>query len=210
MELSDFLVQLVTALVVLAAAGVVGYFILRRLFDRASARIADHIGLVLAQLAGRAATTRVGQRTESAARAAAGRFTHLGAYAAAEGVSEDEARREFSRSIERIARLMDSAVNLPVIGPVGLDALLGLFPVVGDTIAAAVSISLIAKSLKYGVPREIIAKMLGNVLFDLLLGAVPGVGDVADIWFRSNARNVALLREFLGDEARNTIDVTSG
>ena len=208
MSLSDFLFQLAIALIVLGVAGVAGYFVLRRLFDRASARMADHIGRVLAQLAGRAATTRVGQRTESAARAAAGRFTHLGAYAAAEGLSEDEARREFSRSIERIARVMDSAVNLPVVGPVGLDALLGLFPVAGDAIAAAVSISLIAKSLKYGVPREIIARMLGNVLFDLLIGAVPGVGDVADIWFRSNARNVALLREYLGDEARNTIDVT--
>ena len=208
MGLSDFLLQLAIALIVLAAAAGAGYFILRRLFDRASARMADHIGRVLAQLAGRAATTRAGQRTESAARGAAGRFTHLGAYAAAEGVSEDQARREFARSIERLARVMDSAVNLPVIGPVGLDALLGLFPVVGDTVAAAVSISLIARSLKYGIPREIIAQMLGNVLFDLLLGAVPGVGDLADIWFRSNTRNVALLRKYLGDEARNTIDVT--
>ena len=208
MTFSDVLLQLAVALIVLAAAGAVGYFVLRRLFDRASARMADHIGSVLAQLAGRAATTRVGQRTEQAARAAAGRFTHLGAYAAAEGLSEDEARREFSRSIERLARIMDSAVNLPVVGPVGLDALLGLFPVAGDAIAAVVSISLIARSLKYGIPRDIIAKMLANVLVDLLVGAVPGVGDLADIWFRANARNVALLREYLGDLDRNTIDVS--
>ena len=196
------------ALAVVAAVGVAGYFVLRRIFERASAQMADHIGRVLAELAAKAATTRVGQQTETAARAAAGRFTHLGAYAAAEGISEEQALREFSQSIERTARIMDSAVTLPIIGPVGLDAVLGLFPVAGDTIAAAVSISLIAKSLKYGVPREIIARMLGNVLFDLLLGAFPIVGDVADMWFRSNARNVALLREYLGDEARNTIDVT--
>jgi hypothetical protein len=208
MEPRDLLISLGGALLLLLVTAVAAYFILRTLFDRASDRMADHIGRILAQLAGRAATTRAGQRTESAARAAAGRFTHLGAYAVAEGLSEEEARREFSRSIERTARLMDSWVDLPIVGPVGLDAVIGLFPVVGDTVAAAVSISLIARSLKYGVPREIIARMLGNVLFDLLLGAIPGVGDVADMWFRSNARNVELLREFLGDEARNTIDVT--
>lgn len=208
MEFTDWLLILGTTLLVLAVAGVAVYFVLRRLFERASARIADHIGRVLAELAGHAATTRVGRSTGSAARAATGGFTHLGAYAAAEGISEEEARRQFVRSIERTARLMDAWVKLPVVGPVGLDALLGLVPVVGDTVAAAISISLIARSLKYGVPDDIIARMLGNVLFDLLLGAIPGVGDVADMWFRSNLRNLELLREYLGDEARNTIDVT--
>lgn len=208
MEFTDWLLILGTTLLVLAGAGVAAYFVLRRLFERASARIADHIGRVLAELAGRTATTRVGRSTGSAARATTGGFTHLGAYAAAEGISEEEARRQFVRSIERTARLMDAWVKLPVVGPVGLDALLGLFPVVGDTVAAAISISLIARSLKYGVPDDIIARMLGNVLFDLLLGAIPGVGDVADMWFRSNLRNLELLRGYLGDEARNTIDVT--
>lgn len=208
MEFTDWLLILGTTLLVLAAAGVAVFFVLRRLFERASARIADHIGRVLAELAGRAATTRIGRSTGSATRAATGGFTHLGAYAAAEGISEEEARRQFARSIERTARLMDAWVKLPVVGPVGLDALLGLFPVVGDTVAAAISISLIARSLKYGVPDDIIARMLGNVLFDLVLGAIPGVGDVADMWFRSNLRNLELLREFLGDEARSTIDVT--
>ncbi|MGH9201254.1 MAG: DUF4112 domain-containing protein, partial [Vicinamibacterales bacterium] len=148
MDPVDLLLLIGSALLVLAVAAVAGYFILRRLFERASDRVADHIGRVLAELAGRAATTRVGQRTETAARAAAGRFTHLGAYAAAEGLSEEEARRQFSRSIQRTARLMDAWVKLPVVGPVGLDALLGLVPVVGDTLAAAISISLIARSLK--------------------------------------------------------------
>ena len=208
MEASDLLLVVGISLLVLAAVGVATYFVLRRVFERASHRIADHIGRVLAELAGRAGSTRVGRSTASAARAATGGFTHLGAYAAAEGISEDEARRQFVRSIERTARLMDAWVKLPVVGPVGLDALLGLFPVVGDTLAAAIAISLIARSLKYGVPSDIIARMLGNVLFDLLLGAIPGVGDVADIWFRSNLRNLELLREYLGGEVRDTIDVT--
>ena len=103
---------------------------------------------------------------------------------------------------------MDNAVRLPIIGGVGLDAVLGLVPVAGDLTSAAVSISLIARSLRYGVPHEIITKMLANVLVDLLIGAVPIVGDLGDMWFKANVRNVALLKEYLGDEARNTIDVT--
>ena len=50
--------------------------------------------------------------------------------------------------------------------------------------------------------------MLGNVLLDLLIGALPGVGDVADMWFRSNSRNAALLRKYLEADANNLIDVT--
>jgi hypothetical protein len=84
-----------------------------------------------------------------------------------------------------------------------------LFPVAGDATSAAVSVLLIARSIKYGVPREIIARMLGNVLFDLLVGAIPIAGDLADMWFRANMRNVEILREYLGDEARDIIDVTA-
>ena len=78
----------------------------------------------------------------------------------------------------------------------------------GDTISAGVSVWLIARSLRYGVPSDVIARMLANVLVDLLVGAVPVVGDLADIWFRANERNISLLREYLGDEARDVIDVT--
>jgi hypothetical protein len=184
---TDFLLGLLVALVVIAVIAGVGYVVLRRWFERASHRAADEMGRVLAELSGHA---------------------NFGAYAAAEGISEDAARREFAESIERIARIMDNAIKIPIIGRVGLDAVLGLFPVAGDATSAAVSVMLIARSLKYGIPREIIARMLANVLLDLLVGAIPIAGDLADIWFRANARNVALLREYLGDEARNTIDVT--
>ena len=197
------------AFVIVAGVALGGYVLLRRMFERASHRAADEMGRVLAELSGRAAASPIGQRTAAAAQAAAGRFTNLGAYAAAEGMSEDAARREFAQSIERIARIMDSAIKIPIIGPVGLDAVLGLFPVAGDATSAAVSVMLIARSIKYGVPREIIARMLANVLFDLVVGSIPVAGDLADIWFRANARNVALLREYLGDEARDTIEITA-
>ena len=207
-DVSEFLIGIAIGMAALAGLAIAGFFVLRRLFERASHRVADDIGRVLAELAGRATATPAGQRAATAARVAAGRLTHLGAYATAEGMSEEDARREFAQSIERVGRIMDSAFRLPVIGPIGLDAALGLFPVAGDAVSAVISLSLIGRSLKYGIPGDIIAKMLANVLVDTLVGAVPLVGDLADIWFRANERNIKLLREYLGDEARETIDVT--
>jgi hypothetical protein len=203
----DFFIGVAITLVVVIGIAVAGYIILRRLFERAAHRAADEMGRVLVEWTGRAAATPAGRRTAAGARAAGVASSNFAAYAAAHGMSEADARREFAESIERIARLMDGAVKVPVIGPVGLDALLGLFPVAGDATAAFVSILLIGRSIKYGVPREIVARMLGNVLFDFLVGSIPLAGDLADMWFRANLRNVALLRQYLEEDARNIIDV---
>ena len=196
-------------ILLVAAIGVAGYFVLRRVFERAADRVADHIGGTLSDLAGRAAGPRAGRAPHTPAGVRPPRLTRLGAYARAGGMSEDVARREFIDSIERIARLMDGAVRVPVIGPVGLDAVLGLFPVAGDLISGAISVFLIGQSLRYGVPHDVIARMLANVLFDVVLGAVPVAGDLADMWFRANTRNVAILRDYLNSEATDIIDVTA-
>jgi hypothetical protein len=203
----EYLLGVLIGLAGLAAIGVAGYFVLRRMFERVADRVADQIGVTLAEVSGRAAATRAGQRTTAAARTVVSRWTNWDAYARAKGESPETARREFAESIERIARIMDAAVRLPVVGPVGLDSLLGLFPVAGDAVSAGVSVYLIATSLKYGVPHDVIARMLANVLVDMLLGAVPVAGDIADLMFRANVRNVAILREYLDAEAQ-IIDVT--
>ena len=205
----EILGVIAVGILVVAGLGVAGYFILRRLFERVADRVADQIGATLGDLAGRAVRPSAARRGGPGPRAGGSRLTHLGAYARAEGLSEDAARREFVESIERIARLMDGAVRLPIIGPVGLDAVLGLFPVAGDVVSGGISVLLIAKSLKYGVPHDVIARMLANVLFDVIVGAVPIAGDVADMWFRANTRNVAILREYLDSEANDIIDVTA-
>jgi hypothetical protein len=197
--MEEVLLTLLIAIAALAGIGIAGYFILRRVLLRTADRMAHHIAAALSEIANSAIGTRPGA---TAARVVTGHLTNLAAYAAAQGISEEAARAQFAFSIERLARTMDSAVRLPIIGGVGLDSLLGLVPVAGDLTSAAVSISLIARSVRYGIPREIITKMLANVLVDLLLGAVPIVGDLADLWFKANIRNVALLKEYLGDEAR--------
>jgi hypothetical protein len=207
--MDEFIVYLAAAVAVLAAIGLSGYVLFRRIYTRWAERMAYHIGQTLTEISQAALDSRFAGAGASAARAASGRLSNLGAYAASQGLSEEAARAQFVRSIEQVARAMDNAIKIPVIGGVGLDALLGLVPVAGDAASAAVSLSLIAKSVRYGIPREIITKMLANVLVDLLLGAVPVIGDLADLWFKANQRNVALLKAYLGDEARDVIEVVA-
>ena len=92
---------------------------------------------------------------------------------------------------------MDSAVTLPIIGRVGLDAVLDVIPVLGNFAGAAVSLTLIARTLQFGPPPSLVSKMLSNVLVDVIVGGIPLVGPLADIWFKANDRNAALMREFL-------------
>ena len=97
---------------------------------------------------------------------------------------------------------MDSAITLPIVGRVGLDAVLDLIPVFGNFAGAAISLTLIARTLQYGPPPSLVSKMLSNVLVDVILGGIPLIGPLADIWFKANDRNAALMREFLASNLR--------
>lgn len=220
-ELADALLVVLALVGAAVLLGLVAYFALRALFERAAHRAADELGRVLGGIWAEAvrrhwrapgaasSSARAGGGASTRGRPPLGRVTRLETYAAAEGISPDRARREFADSIERLARLMDAAIRLPVIGPVGLDPLLSLVPVAGDLLAAAIGVSLVARSIRYGVPPEIVARMLANLLVDVLLGAVPVAGDLADVWFRANMRNVELLRQHLASEDDQVIEGTA-
>jgi hypothetical protein len=79
----------------------------------------------------------------------------------------------------------------------GLDALIGLFPAVGDIITTALSLFIVHEAYQLGAPRHVIVRMLGNVALDGVFGAVPLVGDAFDVLWRANRRNMRLLREWL-------------
>jgi hypothetical protein len=84
----------------------------------------------------------------------------------------------------------------------GLDALIGLFPGVGDVASAALSAYLIYQARRLGVRRSAIARMIGNVALDMAVGALPLVGDAADVFWRANARNMRILRAHFGGRDR--------
>ena len=176
--LESILIFLAVAFVVVTVGAVLGYFALRWLFVRIADRMARIIDRSIGGVAGNA-------------------FTGLARFAQAKGIPLEEAHRLFGAHIDRLARIMDSAITLPIIGRVGLDAVLDLIPVFGNFAGAAVSLTLIARTLRYAPPPSLVSTMLSNVLVDVILGAIPLIGPLADVWFRANDKNAQLMREFL-------------
>ena len=102
---------------------------------------------------------------------------------------------EAERRITLLARLMDDLVPLPgTRRRVGLDAVVGLIPGVGDLATAAIGAWIIAEARRFGLPGPVIGRMVVNLVVDLVVGAVPILGDLFDVAFRSNRRNLELFR----------------
>ena len=98
------------------------------------------------------------------------------------------------QQLKRLSRLMDSSIPIPGTSlSLGLDSILGLIPGVGDVVTSSVSLYLIYLSAAMGVRWSTILKMIGNIAIDTLVGSVPLIGDLFDIAFKSNVRNVALV-----------------
>ena len=178
--LEALLLYLAVAFVVVSVGAVAGYFALRWLFVRTADRMAMVVDRSMGGVAGHA-------------------FTRLARFAQAKGIPLEEAHRLFGAHIDRLARIMDSAITLPILGRVGLDAVLDLIPVFGNFAGAAVSLTLIARTLQYAPPPSLVSKMLSNVLVDVIVGAIPLIGPLADMWFKANDRNAQLMREFLNN-----------
>ena len=180
--LEQLLWWLFVAFIIAIVVGVALYFVTRWLFMRTAEKMAAIVDRSVGGMAAQA-------------------FTRLAKFAAARGIPLEEANRLFGMHIDRLARIMDSAITLPIIGRVGLDAVLDLIPVFGNFAGAAVSLTLIARTLQFGPPPSLVSKMLSNVLVDVIVGGIPLIGPLADIWFRANDRNAALMREFLNSRA---------
>lgn len=115
-----------------------------------------------------------------------------------EGLSLGSDPRSVRRRIEAMERLLDRAFVVPGINkPIGLDAIVGLVPVAGDTIAAAMGLYLLWEARNIGMSKWQLTRMAGTVGFDWLLGLVPVAGDVFDFFYRSNSRNLKRIRRHL-------------
>jgi hypothetical protein len=107
-------------------------------------------------------------------------------------------RQERIARVDALATLLDTAFVIPGTQiRFGLDALIGLVPGIGDAITTVMSLFIVNEARALGAPALLIARMLANVAFDGVVGAVPLVGDAFDVAFRANRRNMALLRAHL-------------
>jgi len=103
--------------------------------------------------------------------------------------------------LDRIAVQMDALVRIPGTRlTLGLDSLLGLVPVIGDTLALAPSIYVLAEAKRLGASPRALGRMGFNLGVDYVVGLVPLLGDLFDFGWKANIRNTRILREELGIE----------
>ena len=101
--------------------------------------------------------------------------------------------------LSSIAKLMDTAVAVPFTRVrIGADSMLGLLPGVGDVAGTLVSLYLVNEARRLGVPKAKLRQMLANVGVDFVGGAVPLLGDIFDVYFKSNKRNVDVTLDHFG------------
>lgn len=115
---------------------------------------------------------------------------------------------DIRRRIEGLEKLLEHAFIVPGIKqPVGMDFIVGLVPVLGDAIAAALGGYMVWEARNLGMSKTALVRMAGNVGMDWLVGLVPFVGDAADFFFRSNTRNLRIIKRHLDKHYPSTVTV---
>lgn len=110
----------------------------------------------------------------------------------------DSSTHRRAARLDRIAGLLDDRYSIPGTKVrFGWDSIIGLVPVVGDTATSVIAAYIVIEAHRLGVPRWMIARMAGNVAIDLATGAVPIVGDLLDLGFKANRRNIRMLQRHL-------------
>ena len=117
------------------------------------------------------------------------------------GTNRVHTRRETIERLDRLSCVLDTALVIPGTGiRFGADAIIGLVPGIGDGVTAALAAWIVYEAHRLGVPRRVLIRMIGNVAIDGIIGSVPVFGDLFDVAFRANRRNVRILREHFSME----------
>ncbi len=111
--------------------------------------------------------------------------------------------------LRRLSKVMDNAIAIPGTKiRFGLDPILGLLPGGGDTITGGLSAYIVVEAARMGLPPEVLYKMVGNILLDSFAGTIPVLGDLFDVGWKSNVKNIELLEKHLEiaeDSKSNTL-----
>ena len=114
-----------------------------------------------------------------------------------------EGAEQARKHLQQLAWLLDSSIPVPGTRlTIGIDALIGLFPVIGDLIGVALSSYIVSQASRLGAPRSVLLRMSFNVLVEGLVGIVPIAGDLFDAGFKANQRNVRLLGAWMDQPGR--------
>lgn len=108
------------------------------------------------------------------------------------------------KTIAFLANWMDTKFRIPGTRiTFGLDAILSIIPGAGDVISTTISLGIYALILTKGVPLATAIKMLGNILLDFIISAIPILGTLVDIFYKANHRNLTLLEQHLKENKDN-------
>ena len=106
--------------------------------------------------------------------------------------------QSISQRVEAMEMLLERSFKVPGTNfPIGLDSIIGLIPVLGDIVTTALSAYIVWEARNLGLPKWKLWRMAGNIAVDTAIGAVPLVGDAADVLFRSNTRNLRIIKKHL-------------
>jgi len=103
---------------------------------------------------------------------------------------------EVEESLETLSTYLDGLFRVPGTGwRFGLDSLIGLIPNVGDMATSLASFYILIAGVRYGVPKITLLRMAFNIGLDYVIGSIPFIGDAFDFVWKSNKRNMDLIRE---------------
>ena len=112
------------------------------------------------------------------------------------------------RRVEAMEKLLERAFVVPGIKqPVGLDFIVGLVPVLGDVVTAVMGAWVVWEARNLGMSKFQLTRMAANVGIDSVLGAVPLIGDAFDFFYRSNSRNLKIIRRHLDKHHPGTVTI---
>ncbi|RYE03395.1 MAG: DUF4112 domain-containing protein [Sphingomonadales bacterium] len=112
------------------------------------------------------------------------------------------------RRIEGMEKLLERGFTIPGTNQkFGLDFILGLIPVGGDVLTAVMGLYMVWEARNLGMSKTAMVRMLGNIGLDTAVGAIPFVGDAADFFFRSNSRNLRIIRKHLDKHHPSTATI---
>jgi len=109
------------------------------------------------------------------------------------------------RRIAAVAHVLDDLVTVPGTNSrVGLDPIIGLIPVVGDLVAAAVGAWIVLEAVRFKVPGIVMVRMILNTFVDFVIGLIPFLGDILDFGFKGNRMNLELFHRYALDPGEDT------